>query len=113
MELDFIRDKTGMILLPMPEGTGIVFEHIPDGERIPAHIDYVFSVGYASTVKGKNCQVRTIEHLMATCHMYGITNLLVKVSEEVPIFDGSALEMCNNIEKAGVIEKEAGVGPSK
>lgn len=105
--------KTGMILLPMPEGTGIVFEHIPDGERIPAHIDYVFSVGYASTVKGKNCQVRTIEHLMATCHMYGITNLLVKVSEEVPIFDGSALEMCNNIEKAGIVEQEEGVGPLK
>lgn len=105
--------KTGMILLPMPEGTGIIFEHIPDGERIPAHIDYVFSVGYASTVKGKNCQVRTIEHLMATCHMYGITNLLVKVSEEVPIFDGSALEMCNNIEKAGIVEQKAGVGPLK
>jgi len=105
--------KTGMILLPMPEGTGIVFEHIPDGERIPAHIDYVFSVGYASTVKGKNCQVRTIEHLMATCHMYGITNLLVKVSEEVPIFDGSALEMCNNIEKAGIVEQKVGVGPLK
>lgn len=105
--------KTGMILLPMPEGTGIVFEHIPDGERIPAHIDYVFSVGYASTVKGKNCQVRTIEHLMATCHMYGITNLLVKVSEEVPIFDGSAREMCNNIEEAGIVEQKEGVGPLK
>jgi len=103
--------KTGMILLPMPEDTGIVFEHIPDGERIPAHIDFVFSVGYASTVKGKNCQVRTIEHLMATCHMYGITNLLVKVSEEVPIFDGSAIEMCDNIEKAGIVEQKAGVGP--
>jgi UDP-3-O-[3-hydroxymyristoyl] N-acetylglucosamine deacetylase len=105
--------KTGMILLPMPEGTGIVFEHIPDGERIPAHIDYVFSVGYASTVKGKKCQVRTIEHLMATCHMYGITNLLVKVSEEVPIFDGSAIEMCNNIEEAGIVEQKEGVGPLK
>lgn len=103
--------KTGMILLPMPEGTGIVFEHIPDGERIPAHIDYVFSVGYASSVKGKNCQVRTIEHLLATCHMYGITNLLVKVSEEVPIFDGSALEICNNIEEAGIVEQREGVAP--
>ena len=105
--------KTGMILLPMPEDTGIVFEHIPDGERIPAYIDYVFSVGYASTVKGKNCQVRTIEHLMATCHMYGITNLLVKVSEEVPIFDGSALEICSNIEEAGIVEQKEGVGPLK
>lgn len=105
--------KTGMILLPMPEDTGIVFEHIPDGERIPAHIDYVFSVGYASSVKGKNCQVRTIEHLLAVCHMYGITNLLVKVSEEVPIFDGSALEMCNNIEEAGIVEQMEGVEPLK
>jgi UDP-3-O-[3-hydroxymyristoyl] N-acetylglucosamine deacetylase len=105
--------KTGMILLPMPEDTGIVFEHIPDGERIPAHIDYVFSVGYASSVKGKNCQVRTIEHLLAVCHMYGITNLLVKVSEEVPIFDGSALEMCSNIEEAGIFEQKEGVGPLK
>ena len=105
--------KTGMILLPMPEDTGIVFEHIPDGERIPAHIDYVFSVGYASSVKGKKCQVRTIEHLLATCHMYGITNLLVKVSEEVPIFDGSALEMCSNMEEAGIVEQKKGVGPLK
>ena len=105
--------KTGMILLPMPEDTGIVFEHIPDGERIPAHIDYVFSVGYASSVKGKKCQVRTIEHLLAVCHMYGITNLLVKVSEEVPIFDGSALEMCSNIEEAGIVEQKGGVGPLK
>jgi UDP-3-O-[3-hydroxymyristoyl] N-acetylglucosamine deacetylase len=105
--------KTGMILLPMPEDTGIIFEHIPDGERIPAHINYVFSVGYASSVKGKNCVVRTIEHLLAACHMYGITNLLIKVSEEVPIFDGSAIEICENIEEAGVIEQGAGVEPLK
>jgi len=103
--------KTGMILLPMPANTGIIFEHIPDGERIPAYIDYVFSVGYASSVKGKNCIVRTIEHLLATLHMYGITNLLIKVSEEVPIFDGSSIEICKKIEEAGVIEQEEGIEP--
>ena len=86
--------KTGMILLPMPADTGIIFEHVPDGERIPAFIDYVFSSGYASSLKGKNCTVRTVEHLLATCHMFGITNLLMKVSEEVPIFDGSSRELC-------------------
>lgn len=103
--------KTGMILLPMPENSGIIFEHIPDGERIPAYIDYVFSIGYASSVKGKNCMVRTIEHLLATFHMYGITNLLVKVSEEIPILDGSAIEICNKIEEAGVIEQQKGIEP--
>ncbi len=103
--------KTGMILLPMPENTGIVFEHVPDGERIPAYVDYVYSVGYASSVKGKNCVVRTIEHLLAALHMYGITNLLVKVSEEVPIFDGSAAEMCGKIEEAGLTDQSSGIEP--
>lgn len=103
--------KTGMILLPMPENTGIIFETIPDGERIPAYIDYVFSVGYASSIKGKNNMVRTIEHLLSACHMYGITNLLVKVSEEVPIFDGSAIEICQKIDEAGIIEQSDGIEP--
>ena len=103
--------KTGMILLPMPENTGIIFEHIPDGERIPAYIDYAFSVGGFSAVKGKNCVVRTIEHLMSTCHMYGITNLLVKVSEEIPIFDGSAGELCARFDEAGIVEQNEGIKP--
>lgn len=103
--------KTGMILLPMPADTGIIFEHVPDGERIPAFIDYVYSSGFASSIKGKNCTVKTVEHLLASFHMYGLTNLLIKVSEEVPIFDGSALELCKKIEEAGVVEQNAGIEP--
>ncbi|MDR2018740.1 MAG: UDP-3-O-acyl-N-acetylglucosamine deacetylase [Syntrophobacterales bacterium] len=103
--------KTGMILLPMPENSGIVFEHIPDGERIHGYIDYVYSVGFSSSVKGKTCIIKTIEHLLATLHMYGITNLLVKVSEEIPIFDGSAIEICKKIEEAGVLEQREGLDP--
>jgi UDP-3-O-[3-hydroxymyristoyl] N-acetylglucosamine deacetylase len=103
--------KTGMILLPMPENSGIAFEHVPDGERIPAYIDYAFSMGGFSSVKGKNCVVRTIEHLLSACHMNGITNLLVKVSEEVPIFDGSALDICNKIDEAGIVEQQEWIEP--
>jgi UDP-3-O-[3-hydroxymyristoyl] N-acetylglucosamine deacetylase len=103
--------NTGMILLPMPPDTGIVFEHMPDGERIPAFIDYVYSLGFASSLKGARCTIQTVEHLLATCHMYGLTNLLVKVSEEVPIFDGSARDICSKIEEAGIIEQKQGVEP--
>ena len=103
--------NTGMILLPMPPGTGIVFEHMPDGERIPAFIDYVFSSGFASSLRGKRSTIQTVEHLLATCHMYGLTNLLVKVSEEVPIFDGSAQDICTKIEEAGIIDQKKGVEP--
>jgi UDP-3-O-acyl N-acetylglucosamine deacetylase len=52
-----------------------------------------------------------VEHLLATCHMYGITNLLVKISDEVPIFDGSAQEICSKIEEAGIIEQNQGIEP--
>src|SRR5271157_1532780 len=60
--------KTGMILLPMPPGTGIIFEQVPEGERIPAFVDYVYSSGNASSIKGKSCTITMVEHLLATCH---------------------------------------------
>ncbi len=102
--------NTGMILLPMPPATGIVFEHMPDGERIPAFVDYVYSSGFASSLKGKECTILTVEHLLAACHMYGLTNLLVKVSEEVPMFDGSAQDICAKSRKRA-IEQKQGVEP--
>ena len=67
--------------------------------------------GFASSLKGPRCTIQTVEHLLATCHMYGLTNLLVKVSEEVPIFDGSARDICAKIEEAGMIEQKQGVSP--
>lgn len=103
--------KTGMILLPMPENTGIIFEHVPSGERIPAFIDFAYSAGYATSIKGNRCVVRTVEHLLAALHMFGITNLLVKVSEEVPILDGSAKGICDRIMEAGISEQEDMVEP--
>jgi UDP-3-O-acyl N-acetylglucosamine deacetylase len=48
---------------------------------------------------------KTIEHLMATLHAYGITNVLIKMHEEVPIFDGSAEELCALIEEGGVVDQ--------
>ena len=46
---------------------------------------------------------------MAALHAYGISNLLVKVEGEVPILDGSAVELCELIESAGVEEQDATV----
>jgi UDP-3-O-[3-hydroxymyristoyl] N-acetylglucosamine deacetylase len=102
---------TGMILLPMPPGSGIVFEDLAEGERIPGYIDYVFSSGFASSLKGRTRTIQTVEHLMAACHMYGLTNLLIKVSEEIPFFDGSAQDICSKIEEAGIVEQSQGIEP--
>src|SRR5579885_1980407 len=42
--------RTGLILQPLPPGSGIVFGSILSGETVPALIDYVDSTGYATTL---------------------------------------------------------------
>ncbi|RLA85300.1 MAG: UDP-3-O-[3-hydroxymyristoyl] N-acetylglucosamine deacetylase [Deltaproteobacteria bacterium] len=100
--------KTGMILLPQPPNTGILFCNLTDDLLIPGTIDHVISTDFATSVGKGRAVVRTIEHLMAVLHAYGITNLLVKINGEVPIMDGSAAQFCEIVEEAGVQEQEAG-----
>lgn len=100
--------KTGMILLPQPPNTGILFCNLTDDLLIPGTVDHVISTDFATSVGKGGTVVRTIEHLMAVLHAYGITNLLVKINGEVPIMDGSAAQFCEIVEEAGVQEQEAG-----
>ena len=98
--------KTGLILHPLPPDSGILFTGISAELRVPAHLDYVGSTGYATSLRAKGFAVGTVEHFLAVLHSYGITNLLVKVQGEIPISDGSATEFCNLIEEAGIQEEE-------
>ncbi|KAB2890085.1 MAG: UDP-3-O-[3-hydroxymyristoyl] N-acetylglucosamine deacetylase [Desulfobulbaceae bacterium] len=108
--------KTGIILCPLGIDGGIVFQTL-DGQTIPGHIT---SLGnYSQTVSSKTFsansttldngrqQVRTVEHLMAVFSMYGITNVLIKVDDEIPNVDGSARDFCNLITQAGIEEQPA------
>jgi UDP-3-O-acyl N-acetylglucosamine deacetylase len=97
--------RTGLILQPLPAGSGIVFESITTGETVPALVDYVESTGYATTLVRGAMAAKTVEHLMAALHAYGITNLLVKMHTEVPILDGSAQELCELLAGSGVEEQ--------
>ena len=94
--------KSGLILNPLPAGRGIVFANLTTAASVPAHVDYIASTGYATTLHGGGMAVGTVEHLLATLHAYGITNALIKVQSEVPTMDGSALEFCHLMEQAGV-----------
>jgi UDP-3-O-acyl N-acetylglucosamine deacetylase len=105
--------KTGLILSPLPPDSGIRFGSITTEETVPAHLDNVVSTDFATTLQRGNVKVRTIEHLMSTLHAYGVHNLLIKVENEIPIMDGSALEFCRLIDEAGVIEQEASLEPLK
>jgi len=97
--------KSGLILHPLPAGRGIVFTNLSSAASVPAHLDYVESTGYATTLHHGDVTVGTVEHLLAAFHAYGITNAMVKVQAEVPAMDGSAREFCALIENAGIEEQ--------
>jgi UDP-3-O-acyl N-acetylglucosamine deacetylase len=97
--------RTGLILQPLPPGSGIVFGSISTGETVPALADYIDSTGYATTLVRGGMVAKTIEHLMAALHAYGVTNLLVKMQAEVPILDGSALDLCALLDEGGLVDQ--------
>ncbi|MBI5504893.1 MAG: UDP-3-O-[3-hydroxymyristoyl] N-acetylglucosamine deacetylase [Deltaproteobacteria bacterium] len=101
--------RTGIILHPLPPGSGIRFGSVSGGGEVEADVANVDSTGYATTLFKKGLAVRTVEHLMATLHAYGITNLLVKVEGEVPILDGSAVDLCELVEQAGIEEQRSSI----
>jgi len=102
----FSGKKTGLLLQPLPPRSGILFGNISADEVVPAHVDYVETTESATSLKKGRAIARTVEHFMAVLHAYGITNLMVKMIEEIPVMDGSALEFCKIVEKAGVEEQE-------
>ena len=101
--------KTGMILSPMPPNSGILFRNITTGKIVPASIDFIESTDFCTSLKRGCIAARTVEHLMSALHAYRITNALIKISDEVPIMDGSAHAFCHLIEEAGITEQDAAV----
>jgi UDP-3-O-acyl N-acetylglucosamine deacetylase len=98
--------KTGMILSPLPPDSGIVFGDISTGLRVPALLENVRSTEYATTLSNGSVTIKTIEHIMSALHSYRITNLLIKIGDEAPIMDGSALDFCQIIEDSGIEEQD-------
>ncbi|HLF55249.1 MAG TPA: UDP-3-O-acyl-N-acetylglucosamine deacetylase, partial [Thermoanaerobaculia bacterium] len=86
--------RTGLVLQPLPPGSGIHFLTLPSGESMPAHVSSVADTEYATTLASRGASIKTVEHLMSALLAAGVTNLLVKCHGEVPVLDGSALEFC-------------------
>lgn len=98
--------KTGLTLSPLPPGSGILFGNITEERNVPALLPNVESTEFCTALRGDGITARTIEHLMAVFHVYGLTNVLVKISGEVPIMDGSAVEFCRLVEGAEIISQD-------
>jgi len=98
--------KSGLILEPLAPGSGIHFVGVSDNRAVPAHIDYVGSTGYATTIHIGSTHVATIEHVLSALNAYGICNLLIKCNGEVPVLDGSSLDFCNLFEEVGLVNQK-------
>ncbi len=98
--------RTGMVLQPLPENSGIHFVTLPTGIEIPAHVRAVAETDYATTLSVEGENIRTVEHLLSALHAYGVGNLLIKVHGEIPVLDGSALEFCKMLDEVGVAEQD-------
>jgi UDP-3-O-[3-hydroxymyristoyl] N-acetylglucosamine deacetylase len=98
--------KSGLILEPLPANSGIHFVGVSETTVVPAHVDFVESTGFATTVRLGQTQAGTIEHLMSALCAYGISNLMIKCNGEVPVMDGSAREFCRLFDEVGTTEQD-------
>ena len=90
-------------IFPAPINHGIVFTRTDLLSRpaIPAKYDRVIDTTLATTLGDSQCQISTVEHLMAALHALGIDNAQVEVdAQELPIMDGSSwpfVELLNEV----------------
>lgn len=98
--------KTGLIIEPLPPGSGIQFGNLTSPDTVRANVDFVYGTNHATNLRNGTVTARTIEHLMSALHAYKISNILIKMSEEVPVMDGSAVEFCRLLEEAGIEDQK-------
>jgi UDP-3-O-[3-hydroxymyristoyl] N-acetylglucosamine deacetylase len=99
-------EQVSMRLRPAPPGTGIVFVRTDLGTAIPARAENARDQAYATTLRHRGAEARTVEHLMAAFAGLGVTNVFVDLDRaEVPVLDGSALPFVEMLRRAGLAEQ--------
>lgn len=90
-------------LLPAEADTGIVFRRTDKNVEIPASIDNLSQVNFATTLSKNAIQIKTVEHVLAALYSLGIDNCYIESDNiEIPIMDGSAAPFVYLIRSAGV-----------
>ena len=97
-------NKVTLSLKPAPADYGIRFQRVDlGGLEIPATVDHLASIRYATGLSCDEASVETVEHLLATLVSLGVDNVAIELNHpEVPIMDGSAAPFIYLIQEAGV-----------
>jgi UDP-3-O-[3-hydroxymyristoyl] N-acetylglucosamine deacetylase len=96
--------KVTLSLRPAAANTGIRFRRADlGGLEVPATVEHVGGINYATGLTRDTVQIDTVEHLLSALVSLGIDNVIVELnSPEVPIMDGSAAPFVYLIHEAGV-----------
>ena len=95
--------KVTLTLKPAAADTGIRFRRTDLGVEIPASVEHVSTVQYATVLGQSGATVETVEHLLSALVAAGIDNVIVELSQrEVPIMDGSSAPFLYLLQEAGV-----------
>jgi len=95
---------------PAPENYGYKIRRIDLKEQpvIDALAENVTNTQRGTVLTKNEVQCSTVEHALAALYAWEIDNCLIDIdAPEMPIFDGSALLVSQNIERVGVIEQNA------
>jgi UDP-3-O-[3-hydroxymyristoyl] N-acetylglucosamine deacetylase len=101
--------KVTLSLKPAAAGSGIRFRRSDlGGLEVPAAVNHLGPINYATALMRDAVRVDTVEHLLAALVSLGIDNVIVELnSPEVPIMDGSAAPFVFLIQEAGIRSLEA------
>ena len=91
---------------PAPRDSGIIFLRTDKNAVIKASVSAVSDTAFATTLGYNGTRIRTVEHVLAALSGLGIDNATIEVSgPEMPILDGSSLELTELIIKNGIAKQ--------
>lgn len=96
--------RVTLTLRPAPADFGIRFRRADlGGLEIPARVEHVASLNYATGLSFAGASVETVEHLLAALVSQGVDNVAIELNtSEVPIMDGSAAPFVYLLQEAGI-----------
>jgi UDP-3-O-acyl N-acetylglucosamine deacetylase len=101
-----------MVVKPAPENTGVIFRRVDlaTSPTVSATLPNLDSkprrTGLRTT--GSDARIDTVEHFLACLFVLGVDNLVAELNaEELPCFDGSAVEFYRLLTDAGVSDQSA------
>ncbi len=102
-------EESTVRLRPAPPESGIAFVRtdLSPTTRIPLDLENRREHPRRTSFAVGECEVHTVEHLLAVLHVLGIQNLTIEVDgPELPGMDGSAVEFYDGIVETGVVEQD-------